>query len=102
MNNELKAKWDRLWHFFSISQQFGEWNVEMKNASDVERDLIMKTQEILTKYEVMDNPELLKDVFNSLSESEINTCLEGLEVILKYMKYRAGLKLKREKLGDSS
>lgn len=102
MNNELKAKWDRLWHFFSISQQFGEWNVEMKNASDVERDLIMKTQEILTKYGVMDNPELLKDVFNSLSESEINTCLEGLEVILKYMKYHAGLKLKREKLRDSS
>ena len=95
LNEELKAKWDRLWHFFSISQQFGVWDVEMKNASEKECNLIMKTQEILSKYGVVENPELLKDVFNSLSEREINTCLEGLEVILKYMKYHAGFKLNR-------
>ena len=62
----------------------------MKNASDREGDLIMKTQEILKKYGVLDKPELLRDVFNSLSESEKILCLEGLEVILKYMKYHAG------------
>lgn len=95
MNEELRAKWDRLWHFFHISQQFGEWDVEMKTASQKEQSLIMKTQEILSKYGVMENPELLKDVFNSLSESEITTCLEGLEVILKYMKYHPGFKLNR-------
>jgi hypothetical protein len=95
LSEELKTKWDRLWHFFSVSQQFGEWDVEMKTASDKEGDLILKTQEILKKHGVVENPELLKDVFNSLSESEINTCLEGLEVILKYMKYHAGFKLNR-------
>jgi hypothetical protein len=95
LNEELKAKWDRLWHFFSVSQKFGEWDVEMKTAEEKERNLIMKTQEILTKHGVVENPELLKDVFNSLSESEIKTCLEGLEVILKYMKYHAGFKLNR-------
>jgi hypothetical protein len=95
LNEELKAKWDRLWHFFSVSQKFGEWEVEMKTASEKERNLIIKTQEILTKYGVVENPELLKAVFNLLSESEINTCLEGLEVILKYMKYHAGFKLNR-------
>jgi hypothetical protein len=51
----------------------------------------MKTQEILTKYGVFDKPELLREIFNSLSESEKVTCVEGLEVILKYMKYHAGL-----------
>lgn len=65
----------------------------MKTASEREQSLIMKTQEILSKYGVMENPELLKDVFNSLSESEITTCLEGLEVILKYMKYHPGFNL---------
>jgi hypothetical protein len=83
LSEELKAKWDRLWHFFNVSQQFGEWDVEMKTAEEKERNLILKTQEILAKHGVVENPELLKDVFNSLSESEINTCLEGLEVILK-------------------
>jgi len=59
--------------------------------------LIIKTQEILTKYGVMDNPELIKTVFNSLSESEKYTCLNGLEVITKYMKfYYGGLNSKRE------
>ena len=97
LNKELRAKWDRLWHFFSVSQQFGKWDVELKNASKKERDLIIKTQEILTKYGVFDHPELLKDVFNSLSESEKYTCLDGLEVITKYMKYHySGLNLKRE------
>ena len=95
LNDELKAKWDRLWHFFSVSQKFGEWGVEMKTASEKERNLIIKTQEILTKYGIVENPEFLKDVFNWLSESEINSCLEGLEVILKYMKYHAGFKLNK-------
>jgi hypothetical protein len=67
----------------------------MKTASEKEGDLILKTQEILKKHGVVENPELLTDVFNSLSESEVNTCLEGLEVILKYMKYHAGFKLNR-------
>ena len=70
-------------------------DIEMKTASENEGDLILKTQEILAKYGVVENPELLRDVFNSLSESEINTCLEGLEVILKYMKYHAGFNLDR-------
>ena len=97
MNEELKAKWERLWHFFSVSQQFGEWCVNFKNASEEKCDLIIKTQEILTKYGVMDNPELIKTVFNSLSESEKYTCLNGLEVITKYMKfYYGGLNSKRE------
>jgi hypothetical protein len=95
LNEELKAKWDRLWHFFNVSQKFGEWDVEMKTASEKEGDLIMKTQEILTKHGVVENPELLKHLFNSLSEGEINTCLEGLEVILKYLKYHPGFKLNR-------
>ena len=73
--------------FFSVSQQFGEWGVELGTASERERELIIKFQEILTKYGVIDHPELLKDVFNSLSESEKNTCLNALEVIIKYMKY---------------
>jgi len=97
LNEEKKAKWERLWHFFSVSQKFGKWNVDLKNASEKERDLIIKTQEILTKYGVFDHPELLKDVFNSLSESEIYTCLNGLEVITKYMKYHyGGLNSKKE------
>ena len=50
LNEELKAKWDRLWHFFRISQQFGLWDVKMKGASEKERNLIMKTQQILTKH----------------------------------------------------
>ena len=95
LNEELKAKWDRLWHFFRVSQKFGEWDVEMKTASEKEGDLIIKTQEILTKYGVFDKPESVEDVFNSLSESEKTICLEGLEVILKYMKYHAGFKLNR-------
>ena len=91
MNENLKAKWERLWHFFYISQQFGKWDVvELKNASEKERDLIRKTQEILKKYGVTDNPDLLKDVFNSLSENEKYTCLNGLEVITKYIKYHYG------------
>ena len=91
MNEELKAKWERLWHFFSVSQQFGKWDVvELKKASEEERNLIRKTQEILKKYGVMDNPELLKKVFNLLSEREKNTCVNGLEVITKYMKYSPG------------
>jgi len=98
LNDELKAKWDRLWHFFRISQQFGVWDVKMKGASERDNDLILKTQEILTKYRVFDKPELINDVFYSLSENEKNTCLEGLEVILKYMKYHAGFKSKKEEL----
>ena len=94
MNKDLKAKWDRLWHFFRISQQFGMWDVKMKDASEKEGELIMKTKEILTKYGVFDKPELINDVFYSLSENEKNTCLEGLEVILKYMKYHPGFKSK--------
>ena len=35
-------------------------------------------------------------MFDSLSEGEKNTCLEGLEVILKYMRYCAGFKSKDE------
>ena len=87
VSEELKAKWDRLWHFFSVSQRFGKWNVDMKDASEEERDMIVKTQEILTEHGVFDRPELLKDVFSSLSESEQITCVNGLEVITKYMKY---------------
>ncbi len=87
MSEEKKAQWERIWHFFSVSQQFGEWGVELRNASERERELIIKFQEILTKYRVIDHPELLKDVFNSLSENEKNTCLNALEVIMKYMKY---------------
>lgn len=98
MNDEIRAKWDRLWHFFRISQQFGEWKVEMKKASERERDLILKTQEIFTKYDVFDKPELINDMFDSLSEKEKNTSLEGLEVILKYMRYRVGFKSKDETL----
>ena len=90
MNEELKAKWDILWHFFRVSQKFGRWDVEMKIASEKEGDLIMKTKEILAEYGVFDKPESVEDVFNLLSESEKITCLEGLEVILKYMKYHAG------------
>ena len=67
----------------------------MKKASEKEGNLIVKTQEILTKYDVFDKPELLQDVFDSLSENEKITCLEGLEVILKYMKYNAGFKLNK-------
>jgi hypothetical protein len=96
LNDELKAKWDRLWHFFRISQQFGLWDVKMKGASERENDLIIKTQEILTKHGVFDEPGLIGDVFYSLSENERNTCLAGLEVILKYMKYRPGYKSKSE------
>ena len=87
MSEELKAKWDRLWHFFCVSQKFGKWNVDMKKASKEERDLIVKTQEILVAHGVFDRPELLNDVFSSLSESEQITCVNGLEVITKYMKY---------------
>ena len=75
MNEEKKAQWKRLWHFFSVSQQFGEWGVELKNASERERELIIKFQEILTKYGVIDHPELLKDVFDSFSDNEKDTCL---------------------------
>ena len=50
MSEELKAKWERLWHFFSVSQKFGKWDVKMKNASEEERNLIIKTQEILAKH----------------------------------------------------
>ena len=96
LNEELKAKWDRLWHFFRVSQKFGVWDVEMETASEKEGYLIMKTLEILAKYGVFDRPESVEDMFNSLSESEKITCLEGLEVILKYMKYHAGFKSKRE------
>jgi hypothetical protein len=95
LNEELKAKWDRLWHFFRVSQKFGEWDVEMKTASEKEGNLILKTKEILARYGLFDKPESVEDVFNSLSESEKITCLEGLEVILKYMKYNAGFKLNR-------
>ena len=87
MSEELRAKWDRLWHFFSVSQEFGKWDVNMKDASEEERNLIMKTQEIITAHGVYARPELLKDVFGSLSESEQITCVNGLEVITKYMKY---------------
>jgi hypothetical protein len=90
LTDELKAKWDRLWHFFRISQQFGVWGVNFKDASEDEGNLIRKTQEILKKYGVMDNPELLKNVFDVLSESEKVTCVNGLEVITKYMKYNFG------------
>ena len=80
--------------FFNVSQKFGEWDVELKNSSKHEGELIMKTQEILRKHGVVDHPELLNDVFDSLSESEKNICLDGLEVIMKYMKYNSqgGLK----------
>lgn len=61
MNEELKAKWERLWHFFSVSQQFGELGVNFKNASEEERDLIIKTQEIFTKYGVVDHPRIIKN-----------------------------------------
>ena len=88
MNEEKKAQWEGLWHFFSVSQKFGEWDVdELKNASEKEHNLIIKIQEILAKYGVMDHPELLEDVFDSLSENEKTTCLNALEVIIKYMKY---------------
>lgn len=87
LDEEKKAQWERFWHFFSASQKFGEWDVELKNASEKEGKLIMKIQEILKKYGVLDHPQLLKDIFNSLSESEKNTCLNALEVIIKYMKY---------------
>ena len=87
MSEELRAKWDRLWHFFSVSQKFGKWNVDMEKASEEERDLIVKTQEILRAHGVFDRPELLNNVFSSLSESEQITCVNGLEVITKYMKY---------------
>ena len=96
LNDDIRAKWDRLWHFFRISQQFGEWKVEMGKASEKERDLILKTQEIFTKYDVFDKPELIDDMFSSLSEKEKSICLEGLEVILKYMRYCAGFKSKDE------
>jgi len=56
--------------FFRSSQEFGEWDVELKNASEQERELIIEIQEILTKYGTIGRPELLKDVPNSLSESE--------------------------------
>ena len=55
----------------------------------------MKTHKILAKYGVFDKPESVEHVFNLLSESEKITCLEGLEVILKYMKYHAGFKLNK-------
>jgi hypothetical protein len=55
----------------------------MKTASEKEGNLILKTKEILAKYGVFDKPESVEDVFNSLSESEKITCLEGLEVILR-------------------
>ncbi len=87
LSEELKAKWKRLWHFLSVSQKFGKWDVDMKNASEEEGNLITKTQEILTAHGVGDRQELLKDVFSSLSESEQITCVNGLEVITKYMKY---------------
>ena len=87
MNDELQAKWERLWHFFSVSQKFGEWTVDLKSASEEEGALIVNTQEILKKYGVMDHPKLLKDVFDLLSEGEKNTCVNGLEVITKQMKY---------------
>jgi hypothetical protein len=95
LNEDLKAKWDRLWHFFRVSQKFGKWDVEMKTASEKEGELIMKTKEILAEYEVFDKPESIEYVFNSLSENEKITCLHGLEVILKYMKYHAGFKTDR-------
>lgn len=66
VSEELKAKWERLWHFFSTSQQFGEWTIEGKDASEEERSLIINAKAILTKYGVMDNPKLLKNVFDSL------------------------------------
>ena len=91
MSKELKAKWERLWHFFSISQQFVEWTIEGKDASEEEFDLVTEAKAILTKYLVMDNPKLLKNVFDSLSESEKITCLNALEVITKYMKYHPNL-----------
>ena len=87
MSEELKAQWERLWHFFNVSQKFGKWDVDMKNASEEEGNLIIKTQEILAAHGVVDRPELLKDVFSSLSESEQITCVNGLEFISKYMKY---------------
>ena len=59
----------------------------MINASKEENNLIVKTQEILTKHGVFNRPELLNDVFGLLSESEQITCVNGLEVITKYMKY---------------
>ena len=59
----------------------------MIDASEEENNLIVKTQEILTKHGVFNRPELLNNVFDSLSESEQMTCVNGLEVITKYMKY---------------
>ena len=73
--------------FFRVSQKFGKWGFEQKYASENERDLIRKIQEILTKYGVIDNPKLLIDVFDSLSESEKTTCLDALEVLIKCIKY---------------
>jgi len=87
LSEELKAKWERLWNFSSVSQKFGKWDVDMKNASEEEGNLIIKTQEIITPHGVVDRPELLNDIFSSLYESEQITCVNDLEVITKYMKY---------------
>jgi hypothetical protein len=87
LNEEKKAKWERLWHFLSVSQKFGKWSFEQKYASENERDLIIDIQKILTKYGVMDNPKLLIDVFDWFSESEKTTCLSALEVLIKCIKY---------------
>ena len=91
VSEELQEKWERLWHFFSISQQFGEWTIEGKDASEEESILVIKAKAILTKYGVMDNPKLLTNVFDSLSESEKTICVTALEVITKYMKYHPNL-----------
>jgi hypothetical protein len=72
---------------FCVSQKFGKWNIDMTDASEEEHDLIVKTQEILTNHGVFYSPELLSNIFGSLSESEQITCVNGLEVITKYMKY---------------
>jgi hypothetical protein len=53
LSEKLEAKWERLWHFFSISQKFGEWTIETKYASEKESILVMKTYEILKKYGVL-------------------------------------------------
>ena len=95
-NEELKAKWDRLWHFFTISQKFGGWEVKMKRASEEEKNLITKTQEILAKHGVIENPKLLEYIFYSLSKDEINTCLNGLELILKHIIYHPGFDQQKE------